>query len=600
LARYPGLGFQGAVATHRDEASRVRRPKEIGGMSSSLTSLLVDSGRLAALRQTNLLDTPAEEAFDRVARLAVRALDLPIALVSLVDEDRLFLKACLGLPEPWASARQTPLSHSLCQQLLVTRQPLVIRDTRRDLPGLDNPLILQLGVAAYLGIPLIVSGHVLGGFCVADRQPRNWTDDDVAILTDLAAMVVAQLQLRADLTSRVELERRLADLEVSSQALLERLPGVVYTLGPESPNPVLYISPQIETVLGEQAADWIGNADIWKRLVHPDDADWVAEECERTNQTGEPFSAEYRMCTPDGEVRWVRDEAVLVRGGDGRPLFWQGILTDLTATQLTAVRLAEALDREQNAAHQMAAALERERAAAEHLRAVDEMKTTFLHAVSHDLRTPLTTVLGIALTLERRAAGLPARDLADLLHRLSGNARKLDGLLADLLDLDRLARGTLTPRRQLVDVGALVRRIIDEADLHQEHAVVVTAPAVHIAVDAPKVERIVENLVVNAARHTKTGTTIWVGVHPRPDGVLLVVEDEGPGIPAQLREQIFQPFHQGRNVADHAPGSGIGLALVAQFASLHGGRAWIEDRQGGGASFRVFLPDTQRPDTART
>jgi PAS domain S-box-containing protein len=568
-------------------------------MSSSLTSLLVDPGRLATLRQTNLLDTPAEEAFDRVARLAVRVLDLPIALVSLVDEDRLFLKACLGLPEPWASARQTPLSHSLCQQLLVTRQPLVIRDTHRDLPGLDNPLILQLGVAAYLGIPLIVSGHVLGGFCVADRQSRNWTDDDVAILSDLAAMVVAQLQLRADLTSRVELERRLADLEVSSQALLERLPGVVYTLGPESPNPVLYISPQIETVLGEQAADWIGNADVWKRLVHPDDSDWVAEECERTNQTGEPFSAEYRMCTPDGEVRWVRDEAVLVRGGDGRPLFWQGILTDLTATQLTAVRLAEALDREQNAAHQMAAALERERAAAEHLRAVDEMKTTFLHAVSHDLRTPLTTVLGIALTLERRAAGLPARDLADLLHRLSGNARKLDGLLADLLDLDRLARGTLTPRRQLVDVGALVRRIVDEADLHQEHAVVVTAPAVQIAVDAPKVERIVENLVVNAARHTKTGTTIWVGVHPRPDGVLLVVEDEGPGVPAQLREQIFQPFHQGRNVADHAPGSGIGLALVAQFASLHGGRAWIEDRQGGGASFRVFLPDTQRPDTAR-
>jgi two-component system, OmpR family, sensor histidine kinase MtrB len=109
------------------------------------------------------------------------------------------------------------------------------------------------------------------------------------------------------------------------------------------------------------------------------------------------------------------------------------------------------------------------------------------------------------------------------------------------------------------------------------------------------VERIVENLVVNAARHTEAGTAIWVRVEPRPDGVLLVVEDEGPGVPAQLREQIFQPFHQGRNVADHAPGSGIGLALVAQFASLHDGRAWIEDRPGGGASFRVFLPGIQRP-----
>jgi hypothetical protein len=89
-----------------------------------------------------------------------------------------------------------------------------------------------------------------------------------------------------------------------------------------------------------------------------------------------------------------------------------------------------------------------------------------------------------------------------------------------------------------------------------EHAVVVAVPAVRIAVDAPKVERIVENLVVNAARHTPAGTTIWVRVEPRRDGALLVVEDEGPGVPAQLREQVFQPFRKGRNVADHAPGSG--------------------------------------------
>ncbi|HTE70947.1 MAG TPA: GAF domain-containing protein, partial [Actinomycetes bacterium] len=130
-------------------------------MSSSLTSMLADPGRLAALRQTNLLDTPAEEAFDRLARLAARVLDVAIAVVSLVDEDRQFLKACVGLPEPWASARQTPLSHALCQQLLVTRQPLVIRDLRRDLPARDDQLTLELGLAAYLGVPLIVSGHVL-------------------------------------------------------------------------------------------------------------------------------------------------------------------------------------------------------------------------------------------------------------------------------------------------------------------------------------------------------------------------------------------------------------------------------------------------------
>jgi PAS domain S-box-containing protein len=641
---------------NHEAASRGGRSNGSAGMSSTLTSVLADPGRLAALRQTNLLDTPAAEAFDRLVRQAARVLEVPVALVSLIDQDRQFLKASVGLPEPWASARQTPLSSSLCQQLLVTQQPLVIPDTRRDPLTRDDEFILAHGLAAYLGVPLIVSGQVLGSLCVADRQPGDWTAGQVATLIDLAGPLLTQLRQRVDLAARGELQRRLADVEASHQVLLERLPGVVYTLGPEPPNEVLSISPQIEVLLGEPAAEWIGESDIWKRLVHPDDAEWVTAEYERTNQTGEPFTAEYRMHTRDGEVRWVRDEAVLVHGGDGRPLFWQGILSDITATQLTSARLAEAVDREQKAAQQLAAALEREqdtaqqlaaaldreqataehlraveemkttlarlaealereqdtaqqlaaaldreRAAAEHLRAVDEMKTTFLQAVSHDLRSPLTTILGIALTLERSGAGgLPADEAADLLHRLSTNARKLDGLLGDLLDLDRLARGTLTPHRQPIDIGGLVRRVVEDAGANEQHAVVVDAPTVRIAVDAPKVERIMENLVVNAAKHTTAGTTIWVGVQPQAGGVLLLVEDEGPGVPAQLREQVFQPFHKGRNIADHAPGSGIGLALVAQFASLHGGRAWVQDRPGGGASFRVFLPDTQSLDASST
>jgi len=566
---------------------------------SRLTSVLADPGRLAAVRQTNLLDTPAEDAFDRVARMAARLLDVPIALVPLIEDDRQFFKACVGLPEPWASARQTPLSHSLCQHVVVARQPLAIGDTGRDALAHDNPLVRELGLAAYLGVPLIddTSGYVLGSLCVADHRPRDWTPDQVAILSDLAGLVMTQIQLRAELATRGELERRLIDVEASLQALLERLPGVVYALSPEAPNSVLFMSPQIQTLLGVPAADCVGDPELWKRLVHPDDRRWVAAECERTDQTGEPFSGEYRMLTTDGQVRWVHDEAVLIRAGDGRPLFWQGILTDITTSRLTAERLAEALDREQEAAHQFAAALERERAAAEHLRAVDEMKTTFLQAVSHDLRTPLTTILGIALTLEHRAAGLSTSDLADLLHRLSGNARKLDRLLSDLLDLDRLARGTLTPRRTPVDLGALVHRVVADAGVRDEHPVVVDAPPLHLSADAPKLERIIDNLLVNAAKHTPAGTSIWVRLRAQDDGgVLLAVEDEGPGVPPQLREQIFQPFRQGRTIADHAPGSGIGLALVAQFAALHGGDAWVQDRPGGGASFRVFLPGTPGPD----
>ena len=108
--------------------------------------------------------------------------------------------------------------------------------------------------------------------------------------------------------------------------------------------------------------------------------------------------------------------------------------------------------------------------------------------------------------------------------------------------------------------------------------------------DAAKVERVVENLLANAARHTDPGTPIWVRVEPLDRGALLCVDDAGPGIPAEQRESIFRPFQRGPAGATYAPGSGVGLALVAQIASLHNGQAWVEDRAGGGASFRVLLP----------
>jgi len=111
-----------------------------------------------------------------------------------------------------------------------------------------------------------------------------------------------------------------------------------------------------------------------------------------------------------------------------------------------------------------------------------------------------------------------------------------------------------------------------------------------VDVDGAKVERIVENLLANAAKYTPPEAHIWVQVQKVNAGAMVVVEDDGPGIPDDLKEAVFETFRQGPNVPAHAPGVGVGLSLVARFAELHGGRAWVEDRPGGGASFRVFLP----------
>jgi len=234
-------------------------------------------------------------------------------------------------------------------------------------------------------------------------------------------------------------------------------------------------------------------------------------------------------------------------------------------------------------------ALAAEREATASLRALDEMKNAFLRAVSHDLRTPLTVVLGAAMTLERDDVEISREERSDLLARLAINARKLNRLLTDLLDVERLARGVVKVDRAPIDVAALVRSAVAEAGVAPGRVIEVHAEPLIADIDGPKVERILENLLLNAVKHTPEGSGIWVRASRSEEGLLLVVEDDGPGIPTDLREEVFEPFRRG-DPEDPSPGSGIGLSLVAEFARLHGGRAWVEDRAGGGASFRVLLP----------
>jgi signal transduction histidine kinase len=238
--------------------------------------------------------------------------------------------------------------------------------------------------------------------------------------------------------------------------------------------------------------------------------------------------------------------------------------------------------------------LRRELAAADRLRAADDMKDTFLRAVSHDLRTPLTAMLGVAITLERTRLNLPRDQALDLVGMLVEKTRKLERLLKDLLDLNRLEEGVLEPNRSMTDVRELVHRVVTEVDQLAGWPIDIEAEPIQAFIDGPKVERIVENLLLNTTRHTPPGTRVWVKALARGADLELIVEDAGPGVPAELAGTIFEAFRRGAGAAPsmaHARGVGIGLSLVARFAALHGGHAWVDERWGGGAAFHVLLPD---------
>jgi signal transduction histidine kinase len=152
------------------------------------------------------------------------------------------------------------------------------------------------------------------------------------------------------------------------------------------------------------------------------------------------------------------------------------------------------------------------------------------------------------------------------------------------------------PNYERVDVGALIREIVAESELVAERQLAVEVAPISVRADAGMLERIVENLLGNTAKHTPASARIWVTLTRRDDGVELIVEDDGPGVPDEDKERIFEPFRQGSSAAT---GSGVGLALVARFAELHDGRAWVEDRPGGGSSFLVTLasePQERRID----
>ena len=180
-----------------------------------------------------------------------------------------------------------------------------------------------------------------------------------------------------------------------------------------------------------------------------------------------------------------------------------------------------------------------------------------------------------------------------MLRSLAAKARRLTDLITDLLDMDRLTRGAFEPRFAPEELAGLVERVSREADLIGDRPVDLDLVPVVAMVDRSMVERVVDNLLVNASKHTPRDAAIRVRLRPVGAGAEIVVEDDGDGVPPELRDTLFRPFERGPSANPQSPGVGLGLSLVARFAELHGGRAWVEDGPGGGAAFHVLLAPSE-------
>jgi len=376
-------------------------------------------------------------------------------------------------------------------------------------------------------------------------------------------------------------EWKLAEIAVAAseerfRALVQSAPDAVVVIDPLGD--VSLINDQAVALLGYEPSELVGRN---MNTVVP-------------NELRNEYGTKFATFMDDVELRTrMSGQDLFVRRKDGSE-----VSVDITVSKVDSpdgpLLLASLRDVtvRRNADEALREAYEHEREVVENLRQLDQSKTTFLQAVSHELRTPLTTIAGIASLLDADLLKPGDERYTDMIVRLVANTKRLGSLLDDLLDLDRLGRGIIEARRRPTDVAALVANTTSLIDL-RDHPLFLQGDGAIANVDGAQAERIVENLVANAVKHTPAGTPIWVRTCGRDDGVELVVEDAGPGVLPEIRDTLFEPFV--KDTRGHVPGTGIGLSLVYRLAEVHGGQVWVEDRVGGGASFHVFLPNSGEP-----
>lgn len=578
-------------------------------------ALVTDPRRHAALRRLALLDTTAELAFDRLTRLVTRVLDVPIAMVSLIDDERQFFKSVIGLPEPWASRRETPLSHSLCQYSLAG-DTLVLDDAREYPAFKDNLAVTEMGVVAYAGVPLITSeGFALGSLCAIDTKPHSWSDDDVSILTDLSAAVMTEIELRAS----AQVAERQAATVFGLQHATESLSAV--TTPSEAARVVL---DQGLLVLGADAgvvgllSEDGNDLRIVAALGHREDliqrhptvpirAPLPMAEAARfgharyfesrdavheyfAGQDLEPYSAFYASYEAVAAVPLIVDDRVLgafsLRFQGKRDFAEEG--TDFFET--LARQCAQAVDRVQ--------LLQAERQARAQVERLARAKEEFLSDVAHDLQNPLTAIKGFAQILLRqsRRGELDEQRVVKSATQIESTALRMQELIQELLDVAAIEGGSpVILRLTAVDLVAVARRVAAvQAGRGRSHVIEVEAesPALVGQWDERRIERVIANLLSNAIKYSPRGGRVVIRVRQSPDAEVAVLEvhDTGIGIPESDLPHIFDRFRRGSNVERTTSGTGLGLAGVKQLVEQHGGAISIQSTVDGGTTVTVSLP----------
>lgn len=273
--------------------------------------------------------------------------------------------------------------------------------------------------------------------------------------------------------------------------------------------------------------------------------------------------------------------ALTVARGPATPPFGPAEARFLAAV---AAQLGQAVER---------ARLRREATEAESLRRTDELKDALLNAVSHDLRTPLASIIASAGSLRQEDIAWTAGERREFAEAIEEEARRLNRIVGNLLDLSRLQGGSLRPERAWHDLGGVLTDALTRLrPLTARHHVVLDLPEElpPVPLDDVQIDQVFANLIENAAKYAPPDTKIWVSARRSGDEVIVQVADRGPGIPPAALPHLFDPFYRVERDRGRVAGTGVGLAVARGLVEAHGGRIWARNRADGGAFLAFTLP----------
>ncbi len=431
----------------------------------------------------------------------------------------------------------------------------------------------------------------------------------IAFVHDITERKRSEASLReAEATLRDVLEKKYG-------TLVEQLPAIVYEADFGEKGKWRYVSPQIEPMLGFPADRWMAEPDLWWQQLHPDDrAGAIADEA-RSRRTGEPLHSEYRMFAHDGRVVWFRDQGVVVRGEDGRPLFLQGVMHDVSDLKRAEEELrdvnADLERRVRDRTSQLDAAnhelVERQRWLDEARREAERAnraKSEFLSRMSHELRTPLNAILGFGQLLEMDDLD---DEQSEAVRQIMRGGNHLLDLINEVLDIARIEAGRMQlslepvgPHGLLHDAVALVRPLAEKRNVRIDLGPLAEGDP-HVVADPQRLQQVFLNLLSNAVKYNRDGGGVRVSTRSVGDGRLRVdVSDDGTGISPEELQRLFVPFERLGVERIGVEGTGLGLALSKQLVELMGGALHVESTLGRGSTFTVELSLAVAPGEAPT